>query len=106
MTNVFQPLLMVWVMGEPVTFTGWSPGNPDNLQSNDEDFAALGLGPNALISQGNDFQSGNAGHAPFFVEYEAVATVPEPASLLVWGSLAITAGLSVRARRFFRLSVG
>src|ERR1043166_4866124 len=27
----------VWVTGEPITFTGWYPGEPDNL--NNEDFA-------------------------------------------------------------------
>lgn len=61
----------VWVTGEPVTFTGWWPGSPD--QTGDEDFALMGslYGDHHLWndSHGSD-------HAPFFVEYES-SPVPD-----------------------------
>jgi hypothetical protein len=84
-----------WITGEPVTFTGWYPGSPEN--TNDEDFALMGS-QHGEHSLWNDAQSGTGGDAQFFVEYEpAQAAVPEPSSgILVAGLLAIFA---VRLRR-------
>jgi hypothetical protein len=68
----------VWVTGEPLVYTNWTPGNPDNL--NDEDFALMGS-QHRDHHMWNDQQSGTGGHAPFFVEFEPV---PEPSSFVAW----------------------
>ncbi len=57
----------VWITGEAVAYTDWTPGNPDN--TGNEDFALMG---NQLGNHHNwNDEKGDAGaHAPFFVEYE------------------------------------
>lgn len=67
----------VWVTGEPVVYTAWFPGAPDNL--NNEDFVVMGS-QYGDHHQWNDVQSGSGGHAPYFVEYEMNA-VPVPSTL-------------------------
>jgi hypothetical protein len=88
----------VWVTGEPVAFTNWGPGQPDNL--NNEDFAAIGA-PLDSHSTWNDYQSGTGGTAAFIVEFEAV---PEPSAivLIVLGCAGLLPSAKRRATRLYR----
>lgn len=69
----------VWVTGEPITFTKWGPGSPDQTQV-DEDAALYGsiYEEYGRLYQWNDAQPGD--HAAFLVEYEPLA-VPDHAPL-------------------------
>lgn len=85
----------VWVNGEPVVFTNWSPGEPNNL--GDEDYTHM-------YSSGmwNDLPNGQFG--PYYgVVESAASTVPEPSSVvLLGGGLAAMAGVVARRRRATR----
>ncbi|MCI0624956.1 MAG: hypothetical protein L0387_25500 [Acidobacteria bacterium] len=90
----------IWVTGEPVTFTGWNPGNPDNTidEGQDEDFALLGNGHGDKLVW-NDQPGGEYAIAPFVVEYERLV-LPEslPFALTVFALIG-TCVASVFSRR-------
>lgn len=88
----------VWVTGEPITFTKWGSGSPDQTQV-DEDAALYGsiYEEYGRLYQWNDAQPGD--HAAFLVEYEP-QTVPDnevfafPLALVcLWGFARIARGL-------------
>jgi hypothetical protein len=78
-----------WVSGEPVTYTNWNIGEPNNL--GDEDFVHLHGpgGPFGPIGTWNDEDG------PFRA---VVEVVPEPASVAVFG-IGVVALAAIRRRR-------
>ena len=86
----------VWVTGEPVTFSRWGPGSPDQTQV-DEDAALYGssIEEYGRLYQWNDAQPQD--HAAFLVEYEPVA-VPDSTPFAM--TIACTA--LVGMRRFWK----
>ena len=66
----------VWASGEPVTYTNWSSGNPDNV--NNEDYAYM----SSTVGFWNDGQNGLWGGYDL---YGVVEVVPEPTTLLLLG---------------------
>ncbi len=59
----------VWVTGEPVTFTNWWPGEPNNGNGSDEDYVAGNFyGTNKWIDQGTYY------FFPFIIEFECSGT--------------------------------
>lgn len=96
--DIVQEGTWVWVSGEPVTYTNWTPGEPNNY--NDEDIAVMNWGnPPYGIPYGshwNDISSSGEGIGIM----ERVAPVPEPTTMLLLGSGLI--GLAGYGRRKFR----
>ena len=78
-----------WVSGEPVTYTNWSPGEPNNADN--EDYGAIS-NQHDLAGRWNDFP--NAGRSGWSMPYGLVE-VPEPGTL----SLLALGGLFVLCRR-------
>lgn len=68
----------VWVTGEPVAYTDWSPNEPANVQAN-SDYVAIGAPLDSHPTWSN-YQSGTGGSAAFLVEFQPV---PEPSSLVL-----------------------
>ena len=86
----------VWTSSEPVTYTNFSPGNPDNV--NNEDYAYM-IPPSGMW---NDGQNGRWGTYDL---YGVAEIVPEPATLLLLGlGVPILSGL--RRKRCFFLTLG
>ena len=97
----------VWASGEPLTYTNWLPGQPDNNPSDGpEDFVqiiATGNGFNVTPNTWNDIGNTSAGApqlGPIFGVVEVVpqTSVPEPsgAALFIFGA---ALGLRLRTLR-------
>jgi len=76
----------VWTSGESVTYTNFSPGNPDNV--NNEDYAYM-------IPPGGMWNDGQNGLWGTYNLYEVVEVVPEPGTILLVG----LGGLLLRRKR-------
>lgn len=87
-----------WVSGEPVTYTNWSPGEPNN--SGNEDFVHMWYPPN--LGQWNDLPDISSFSGVAFHGVVEVVSVPEPSALAL-GCLGLgglgAAGLRRRFRR-------
>ncbi len=67
-----------WVTGEAWSYANWGPGEPNNsLVGEEEDALEFGHGPNADGGQWNDIRNFWT-RAGYVVEYDPVATNPEP----------------------------
>jgi lectin-like protein len=67
----------VWVSGEPVTYTDWYPGEPDNL-GGIEFYTAVRGPANGLPYTWNDLPNNGGGNAG--ITYGVVEVVPEPSN--------------------------
>ncbi|MGI8605283.1 MAG: lectin-like protein [Verrucomicrobiales bacterium] len=93
----------VWASGEPVVFTNWLPGQPDdNAQSGGEDYAHIiktGNGFGVTPGAWNDLAD-TAGTFPEFAPTHGIAEViPEPSALLILFASAAAFGLRRRRVR-------
>lgn len=81
-----------WVSGQPVTYTNWNGGEPNNL--GDEDFTHLHgpAGPFGPQGTWNDLD----GDAQFFA---VVEVVPEPATMGLFGIAVVAAAVARRRMR-------
>lgn len=75
-----------WITGEAWDYTGWNSGEPNDLGTVGEDYLLLGYDPD----QGLGVWLDSADHQAFFiVEYETesgATPVPEPSSLILFGT--------------------
>ena len=81
----------VWVTGEPVVFTNWRTGEPNNFDN--DDFALI-------FNQGGEYgwnDHWDAYSGGYIVEYPA----PEPSSLLLWSIGVAGFGVWAWRRRLF-----
>lgn len=90
-TDVAQEGIWVWISGEPVTYTNWHVGEPNNSGGN-EDWAHIYTNmddPNLISWHGywNDVTTPTSPHAVYYgiVEYNTNPAVPEPSSILLMG---------------------
>lgn len=104
--------LYVWSNGDPVGFTNWHSGEPNDFGGN-EDFGAINwkfaedpIGNAGFQGSWNDVPLNGTGPSgvitdgPYLgiIELPFVVNTPEPTSLAAW-SVAFVVGLGVRARR-------
>jgi hypothetical protein len=95
-----------WVSGEPVTYTNWLPGQPDNAYG-DENYAHMMRTGNGFGHPGGLWNDLASPFSPFpqfdpihgVVEVNTVAAVPEPSAFALLGSGMITAAAWCRWRR-------
>jgi hypothetical protein len=87
----------VWGTGEPLSYTNWATGEPnDDPAFNGEDYAIINP-PNNPAGSWNDLPNNPARVKTWVVEWDQEpASVPEPSTL--W-TLALAAGLLFRFRR-------
>lgn len=57
-----------WVTGEPVVYTSWNTGEPNNAGTNGEQYAVI----NWSAGLWNDFGNSTSGTLPFIVEFDCV----------------------------------
>jgi hypothetical protein len=88
----------VWSSGEPVTYTNWALGEPNN--SNDEDFAVMNWTPTAQVGNWNDLP--NSGFS-FASRGIIEIPVPEPTCCAL-GALGICGLCVIRRRRTMQKS--
>jgi hypothetical protein len=81
----------VWSSGEPVSYTNWAPGEPNN--NGDEDFAVMNWQP--LTGAWNDLPNAFFSVSRGIVELP----VPEPSCLFIAGNAVIALVWRVRRRR-------
>jgi hypothetical protein len=85
-----------WVNGEPVTYTNWALGEPNNLGN--EDFAVMNW---TAPGNWNDLPDAGPGLQPTF---GIVELVPEPMSLAVFGAIGLGA-IGYARRRMTKATV-
>jgi Lectin C-type domain len=79
--DIVQEGNFVWASGQPVTYTNWAPGEPNNLVDGNEDWGMIYPfnGATWQAGQWNDAVTVPNHARPAFVE----VAVPEPSSLLL-----------------------
>jgi lectin-like protein/PEP-CTERM motif-containing protein len=82
LTDQAQEGHFVWTSGEPLTYTNWIPGQPDNFGGG-ENWVHMMRGNNGFVpGEWNDLNSPNV----FFASFEpiqGVVEVPEPSTLVL-----------------------
>ncbi|AFZ25710.1 PEP-CTERM putative exosortase interaction domain-containing protein [Cylindrospermum stagnale PCC 7417] len=78
-TDVVQEGAFKWISGQPVTYTNWAPGEPNNFAGS-EDYAFTNWN---IAGIWNDSSGGFGGNRKLggIVEVEPSKSVPEPATL-------------------------
>lgn len=72
-----------WINGEPVTYTNWAPGEPNNLGN--EDFVVMNW---SAPGNWNDLPDAGPGFQPTFGIFEVT---PEPMSIALFGAIGLGA---------------
>ena len=92
----------VWVSGEPVTYTNWSPGEPSEGEGSGEDYTHVFGSTDPRATEWNDATNVGSGiNAPFAV----VEIVPVIPTVSVWGLVVMT-GLLLTAAVIVLRKVG
>ena len=85
-----------WISGEPVDYTNWNGGEPNNVD--DEDYAHMMDG----WEYGNHWADEDADHIQtdgnYLYAIAEVAPVPEPSTFIIWSLLGITCYWKRRSR--------
>ncbi len=77
----------VWVTREPVSFTSWGPGEPNEYRGMPEDFAHVSNQGGSLAGW-NDVVIDWYRSDSYIVEYDTAANaIPEPSAMIVWSLL-------------------
>jgi hypothetical protein len=91
----------VWSSGEPVTYTNWSPFQPQNGQP-DEDFAGIFVNFGEVGQWHDivgDFRFGDVPFGVVEVTGQGTAPIPEPTTMLLLGTGLAGVATKVRKRR-------
>jgi hypothetical protein len=90
----------VWANGESLTYTHWSPGEPNNFQGA-EDYATIFNPSDSRASFWNDSDNLNTYRPDGFLvpAYGVIEVVPEPGAFALLGCGAIVLALSRRTAR-------
>jgi hypothetical protein len=82
LTDQAQEGTFVWTSGEPLTYTNWIPGQPDNFAGS-ENWVHMMKGNNGYVpGEWNDLNSPNV-FFPGFEPIQGVVEVPEPSTLVL-----------------------
>jgi len=83
----------VWITGEPLSYTNWSSGEPNDSDGN-EDYVEI-----FASGAWNDAPNSHSLNQGYVVEFD-VNVVPEPASFAIWSLLSLgSAGIGCYGRR-------
>jgi hypothetical protein len=90
-----------WVTGEPWEYTNWTAGQPDNEWGGTQDRLGFGgsVGSNGLpqFSTWDDYRIAADNVKGYIVE--STATVPEPASFVIWSLFGLIGGFVAWRKR-------
>lgn len=97
----------VWASGEPVTYTNWAPGEPNNTFGS-EDYGHFYTNVYGLLWNDATNTGTNISFGPIHgvVEVAPAATVPEPSMLVLAGFAGVGVAVGVLRRRQSNVAVG